>query len=655
MTEPGRKKEKGRDQGEVACGEPNEGERAFSFWSVHPELPTFVDLSPFACGQERSSTGRCWKGDFTGRPELLVDILPILREELSILAPRSIEWTLASLRAWWRVFDEAERADSNKEQPRVCRVEDITELHQLVSRRMNMTVATHTAFVRIVNLRLFQKNRPPLYWRLPTKSPLKSEAPTAHEIQRIRLALKRRWFAAIDRWAAADLWPTDLTRAKLPKPKRAEHVHSIYRGVVQTAGRALPTGAQAAVVLGLKECPRWLPLGEGISGLYPTGDDVRAAFHLCLLISGWNVSSLLDLVASDDLVERHPTSDDYHLVRSRKRRGNSEQLVVGRDRRSDSVGSILRTLMSRSAPLRAQLADEASKLMDGANGIPSMERRLELNRLRKMSSSPWLFANFKANTIMCLTQQNLYKVGKSGMYLQELIRQINCANAVGAVKVRDTITAGDFRDAYIGFAYEFSNYSLLTAQSAAGHKSVRTTQTYLRHRAWKEHSSKVVRRLTEAAWDEIETQRSLDPAVLRERIRCGEISVQQRLALHEHRASTTRVGVRCRDFRNPPAAVDPDHVDGGGCRTQRCTLCPHAIVSTDSFDLLARRQAELEWVRENIPVQSWSRANFEDELTNASLLLGMFDTEQVNSCLQKWRAAIQAGAHRVMHFDGQHS
>lgn len=240
-------------------------------------------------------------------------------------------------------------------------------------------------------------------------------------------------------------------------------------------------------------------------------------------------------------------------------------------------------------------------------------------------------------------------------FLRRVIQEINASQSADR-QIRNSITPSDFRDAYIGFAYEFSNYSVLTAQVAATHKRSSTTQTYLGHKAWRAHSAKRIREFSTTLWREIKIHRSVDPAVLRSTMEQGEVSAEERKRLAAFRKNRTRVGVGCKDRLNPPATIAPEHVHGSSCRVQRCCLCPtHAIVYDDSYDHLARRQAELEDIRDKVPVPVWTESSFPQELENTEATLQLFAASLVLDRLNHWRNEIKVGRHMVISMEGAYT
>ncbi len=667
MAEPSRKKNKGRHTpnlvtisvesstpGTTAFSRSND-ENSLCFSTQHPTEPCEVDLTEFATGltKEDIRIGKqTWVSDFIGRPELIADLLPIIKQEWMLAANSSIKTYFNVLRAWWRTLDEAEKNNA----ARVTGVEVLHELHYSISRKMKLNANTHSHFLRLVNLRRKQKNLPTLYWPSPDKKRSNSDVPAEWEMNKIRHELKHGWFAALLRWKAGDKHQPDMLSWKgESRDTWHTHDHAVYRAIIENTGHPFPSQKVVAKALGYKNRTGWLNIREPISGLYPISDDIRYAFHLCLLYAGWNSATLIDLDVTKRFVESHPTNPDYHVIYGFKKRGRSEHFCIGRNKRSDAPGSILRTLVERTKPLREWVIKELTEVdqmlkEDTVSGSHKTELIKSRLLLQERSKSPWLYVDPEGG-IVHLTNQNCSIKKGSGSFIRHVIQTLNLHEPPDR-QVRESITAGDFRDAYISFAYEFSGYSILTAQRAAMHKSATTTQIYLGHKAWKAHSAKKVNGFGTAMWNEIEIHGTVDPTILRARMEHGDVTEEERKRLADYRIKT-RIGVGCKDPKNPPPEVAPNHQQGSSCRIHRCTLCPqNAILFDDSYDGIAMRLAELENFRDNISVTVWVNSSFNEELDTAENLLKRFDPALVQERLVHWREAIKSGLHTPIGWEG---
>jgi hypothetical protein len=238
--------------------------------------------------------------------------------------------------------------------------------------------------------------------------------------------------------------------------------------------------------------------------------------------------------------------------------------------------------------------------------------------------------------------------------LSTLIEELNTHRGESE-KIDETLKIGDFRDAYISAQYRRSNYSWIVAHLAAGHKNVRSLVTYLRKRQWKAHGEKAVQEFTEALWSEIRVTKALDPAVLHALVQRGEVSEEQRNRWVAYK-DRTRVGAGCKDFNNPPKALVPEHEPGGGCRVQRCTLCPNAVIFHDSMDPLARRLAQLRAIKERVPLPSWHSSSWPLEAdATEKILFENWDTGLVDSRIAYWKSKVEDTVHLLLEMEGDYA
>lgn len=641
-------------------------ENQYIFWTFNQQDPHLVDLTEFATGKtaENITGGKHnWTTDFRGRPSLIAELIPAIKHLHGFNRSASVSLLQEGLRFWWRVFEEAESSSTEEghTQAHVHSVADLQILHHHIARRMRVGRRCHNSFTRIANLVRVQMKLPPLYWPSIESEPIPSEVPETWEVERIRHALKRQWFDALSRMKAADKNQADLWGWKHTYFKeRGIHVHEVYRAVIELTGHPLPSTKQVRDAIGVSFTPDWMqPISTPIAGLYPTRNDVRAAFLLCLMYSGWNVATLADLNVDDRFVEPHPTDPGYHVVYGFKMRGQSEQYCIGRNKRSDAPGTILRVLVERTRPLRElvriELVEVDRRIADGVASAQELNELLkQRKKLMERVRSPWLYPDPHGFGVVHITSDNLnYRTSyrTTGTYLSGLIKAINLRQPPEK-QIRTNIVPGDLRDSYIGFAYEFSNYSVLTAQIAAGHKSAETTQGYLRHKSWKAHSAMTIHKFQTVMFREIEECKSVDPTILRAHMEWNGIADDERARLAEHRKNRSRIGVACKDPTHPPLTISPTHA-GGGCRIQRCTLCPeNAILLPDSYDGIAMRVAELEFLRANTPVTVWTNSSFLEELANAESVLELYDPARVEERLVHWRGEIEAGQHKAITWEG---
>lgn len=643
---------------EFACSEE------LVFWTLNQSDPVLIDLTEFSVGKSRDEVkgGRSlWAGDFRGRPRLIKELMPAIRCLHGQSRKNTIDMLLQTLRFWWRVFEDIdlEEETSGIKLNAVNGCEDINIFHHNIAVKKGIRSTNSSIFIRLINFSRAQKGLPPEYWPNVAKINHTSDIPEHWEIERIRHVLKRLWLDVIKRWENADKYCMDIDGWKETHYReRKRHIHEVYRAVIGITKNNLPSFAEVIRVLGFSSKPRWMePLAEPMAGLYPLSDDVRSAFMLCLIYTGWNVSTLASMNIELRFLEDHPTNKDYHVIFGHKERGNSEHSYIGWNNRQDSPGVILRSLIARTQPLReivrAQLQQVDMEITKGRN---DNFRLIELMKLRKVLAarvvSPWLYVDTH-NVSICHVTADSANNSSEGTFLRNVIDMTN-RKLPDDKKVSRAIVPGDFRDAYIGFAYEFSNYSVLSAQLAAQHRRAETTRIYLNKRRWKAKSSKEINKFQTFFFNEISERRSVDPTVLKGLMEDGEVSSDARARLEQYRRNRTRLGVGCKNPFKPPKNISPKHA-GGGCLIQRCTLCvEHAILLPESYDGLAMRQVELEYLRERIPVTAWLHSKFSDELDNTELALTYYKDDLVLERLKYWRSEIASGRHVIVLMDGDY-
>lgn len=378
----------------------------------------------------------------------------------------------------------------------------------------------------------------------------------------------------------------------------------------------------------------------------PAAPDQSEVFNLLVLFllrTGWNRSTAMALDLGT-CIAQHPTSTDHHVVRAVKTRGNTEQAAIGLEKSVLSPGNLLRFLGRATHGLRAQVQHEIDRLRSSPDLSDPDQWRMKLAQLEGLVSSPWLCEIRRGLGVTTISPT---------LSMRSIVREMNEA-AEPEFRVPETITVSDLRDAYIGFSYEYSGYSWMVAKIAAGHKSLRALKAYLRQRQWKEHGEKKVRLFGESLWTLIEQRQIVDPAILHAMVERGQITegqVQRWLA-HKDR---TRVGTGCTDFRNPPRRLSPEHVEGSGCRVQRCVLCEHAIVFPDSADHLCRRLAELKSIQTTIPLTAWLESSLPEEMEITEATLNRLDPDTVARCLTFWTSEIEGGRHRPIDMEGSYA
>jgi hypothetical protein len=648
------------------------------FYTSHQTKACAVDLIVFKEGQQtRPNRGGIWAGPFAGRPELIAQLAPAIRDQLSPLAEKSVGLYLVSLRAWWRLFDAVEASAAGAMRS-LTSVAQLSDVHRQFALDQGMRRTEFGLFLLLANTTRTALGLKPLYWQAPEDKAANRHLPPQWQTDAVRRELKHRWFSVIDRWSLAD----ELRRGRVPLVDRdtAPEVYAEQERLLRNYERF---DAVVAATSNLRPqldsltdggtyqsfYKQGFNIGDMLRGSYPDGDDVRAAFHLCLATTGWNPAVLLSLDVTQVFIEQHPKDPGRYILRGVKARaGSTEQLNEGLFKSQGSAGVVIQTLMARTTvlrdSLRADLQLHKTELMQmtssAAHSLADIEAlRSRITALEQGLRSPWLFLSSGKAGTQWLTDNNFAKGSERGgggysTYLGDLVTAVNVRQPPERQLAR--LKPSDLRDAYAAYVYHASGGSVLSVMKALGHREVRSTQGYLHNTLLKEEHRKLFGIFSDALWTEMETHGRVDPTILAMRSRSGDVSSEQRERLHSYRTlMLSRLGVGCIDPKNPPRHIDPNFkADGKAmCHVQRCTLClENAVLLPESLPGLCRRLAELRFLRSQMSVAAFQESSFLEELDNTELALLAFDAEESRGLVEQWEGRIASGAHRVIEFDG---
>lgn len=660
------------------------------FWTNHPTENTLVDLHPFADGEFEnphplgSKTGT-WGGPFTGRPQLIAELAPALEARCALRGSGSVKRYARALRVWWRLFDSLENAPvpGGQQIARIESVTDLNELHEAAAHRSGVAPDPFQSFLSIVNdarrlLRLLA-----LLWVPPKEGdPVRILIPE-DQVRELKTVLKQDWEHVRRTWVrndairaeaarrAAGESPSDLSEEEERLLKNWQHFQKIQQHTALT----LPTGEQ---LLDKWKCNQSLSdHGLEISVmraiLFPAVEEAEIAFHLALMNSGWNPSTLNHLDASSPfLVTDHP-KDNKQLVLSadgdeqatlqadKPRARGKTQFCTGLKKHSSSTPMIVATYLKRVELLRELLkrdyqaaSAELASMQTAGEAKEIIEKQVKrVQETRQGCSSVWLYVDRynKINWFDGMNPPRLVRKVKSTpiTYLGMVLERLNARRGREGKAAIPHVTPSDFRDIYARWVYILSGGNILAVMLALGHSSPRSTGRYLDNNIFSAENDEQARRFMTHLFAELERGR-VDLTILAQLVRYGPLTPEMEARLSEYRQlMRSRVGAGCVDPRHPPAHVAPGHVEGRLCGTQRCLKeCTHAKFLPESLDGIAMRVEELQAMSDRLPRETWLRGEYEEELEAGTYLLDtLYPPEAVAEARAKWREHIATDRHLV--------
>ncbi|WP_158515224.1 hypothetical protein [Paraburkholderia phytofirmans] len=637
------------------------------FWTRHAH-PQYMDLTVFRDGEAHAPTGRggtTWLGPFTGRPQLIAELAPAIRELCEYAAPSTASQYRYSLRAWWRLFDAVESSALQPDSVRVETFADVTELHRQRAYDEGMSRTVFSAFTKLLNLVRKSRGVARLYWDPPEDSPPVRHLPPQWQIDQIRFHFKRNWFAALARWERAE----QLLAGEPPLNVIEEGLLKNYQrfdAAVTRTGSPRPSAEEIwGEMIPSTFNNRGYSIPQMLDGRYPNAYDIRVAFHLCLASTGWNPSTLLALDVDTNFIEPHPKDPTRYLMTGYKARSKSEQATEGLRKSRGSAGGIIQELIARTEPLRRQLRKDIEQLRNryaelatsGAAHEELSAIRRQLVRLEQGVKSPWIYLTSTRDAIVWLEQNKATHSrglrGGRNSFLEDVVEEINAKQP--ADRQLSKLKAGDFRDAFAAYAYRISGGMVLYVMKVLGHKHPTTTQIYLDNTLLNSESDRLYRSFSNSLWHEIRVHGRVDPTIVAKWSRDGTVTDSERARLSEYRSlRRSRIGVGCKDPMHPPKHIAPSfEADGTAmCNVQRCTLClDHAVIFPDSLSGLCKRLAELYQIRSGMSAVAFLESSFGEEINNTEAALKHFDKDLVQASLALWQTRIASGEHRVVAFE----
>lgn len=664
-----------------------ENQNPLVFWTLHDTKACLVDLTDLALGQARPKKAGLeerWSGPYTGRPSLIDELAPAIREKLVWAAERTCQGLVANLKSWWRLFDDMERENQDtglKVQPVSC-VRDLTHLHhQLAVQKFSAN--TFSAFRSIADATRRALGEPPLAWVGPGERSTTRRLPTPDQARQLFLHIKREWLDAVDRWNMVE---NLRTGTQFPENDRQVSLHRNALYFIQTQETLSAQGKYYVTVDDLlggwstnREASRAAMARAGLStqvmheAIYPTSTDIRMAFHLALIGGGWNVQTLLDLNVKSNAIgsartpflKDHPQNSDRYILTGFKSRGKSDQILHGDWKADRSPGRIIRLLVERTWPLRLEILDQLKDAqielkrahVENTDQILITRLKKHILELQRKSTSVWLYIG--KGSIEALSATTFDKNARTAQFLRQIIDRINERKSnIGSTENLPGITASDFRDIFAEYVYRTSGGSVLAVKRLLGHRSLDSTTKYLNNSVINQEGARIFVRYTNAFWNMVSVEGGVDHTVLRQVTEQGMILPIHMVRLDEYRGlKRSRIKMGCRDPQNPPARLDPFFIADGKeiCTMQRCTLCEHGVLTPESFEGLTMRFSELAFLKARIPIEYFTRGgdiSFQAEMNNTEAALKCFDPEKVQKSMDMWAERLSKGIHRMPEFNG---
>lgn len=670
----------------VRVDAPESGD-ALVFWTRHEKEPVEVNLHPFATGQKearRQGGGRKFIS-FTARPGLIHQLAPAIEETLLYAAKASVQTFLHALRSWWRILDAVEAAAVAAGQPMAC-VDDVrllTQVHSEFAHRSGMKRTRFSRFRAIADTTRRALGGSQTYWESPEDTSAKKHIPPEEQRKALRIALKRSCRNVLERWSKSDLLsqiavePEDPQEAILHR-----HVHYM-RKIQRKTDKVLPTSDELYDgVVSATLNYRGISLGLLRESCFPSLRDADAVWHLCLLNTGWNPSTLTALDVTKKFLFDHFKDDPsdshrrfvlspqtYELVGEKERAGGKEQVVTGQWKTKDGPGHLIKTYLERVAPLRElltqKLVQETLKYEDmvreGAGYAVCASQFTQVKALEQGCRSVWLYLNRRGNIawISNVTTRGGMVNEEQVSYVDEVVHALNTQRAADnerRAKNKESplaplapvprVAAKDFRVWFADYVYRASNGNILQVRKELGHSRLRTSLSYVDSNILNQDASNAARRFLTILVSELDAGR-LDLTILAHLYRDGHLSPEQEELLSQARTlPRSRMNIACKDALHPPAHINATADEG--CDVQRCMLCvENAVLLPESLDGIAMRVEELRALQGFLPIGTWAEDSYDIELKNNLMALRKFDLNRGLIARQKWARAITAGEHYV--------
>lgn len=371
---------------------------------------------------------------------------------------------------------------------------------------------------------------------------------------------------------------------------------------------------------------------EAYAANAPTALEVAASVLIVSMETGW-----IDAVAGIDLssnwytIRRSEDVDnlgktDSVALHSRRPKTSKQLTAIGLAGARFRSFQVIRALQSRSEFLRASLLVRRRILERELRLATSVEEIAEIDFRLK---SPWLFFNPKhigvkavgifsasimKNNLKIIKEMAITALSRRKRDREELITSIQ------------SFRWSDARDGFAAHLYEQSRGNIFIVQKALSHNDISVTRHYLRQRRMLKQRFNAFRDVMQAILDELRSGRILDPTVLFLTLHQPDFGPKDREKIAKYR---TRMGMGCVDPTSPSTLIAPGHSKGALCAVQRCILCRNGVIFADASDGLAKRHAELIWLRRISNPMRWLTSTFSWELEAIELARDELFTDQI--------------------------
>ena len=534
-----------------------------------------------------------------------------------------------------------------------------------------MTRHSFNMFIRAVNAVRIALGTHPLYWDAPEDVPPDRVLPPEAHIDAVRFGIKRKWDAVLEEWRV-----NDAVKAHQFTPssdcERITHRHWLYFRDAQESTKTL-IPCTIDLLNGIDQKVFTDRTGLTLTGLrateFPTRVQIDIAFHQCLIGTGWNLSTLFALDAeSPDTLRTHPKAAQqyvlgdatYELCGKKARARNATQHVFGLWKTTSGPGYIVREVLARTGPLRAELKARLTQALQDYDAIPNEAANYEekkhqflvVQSLQAGIHAVWLYVD-RTGEINWLRQKNMgaYSSEEGQVQLvKAVIVEINAVRAGrGKEEISADVTASDFRDMFALYVMQRTGGDLFTLMKALGHKFIATTECYVDNNILNAKRDAEATAVLDNIFGQLQAGR-LDLTTLAHMARFGEVTADMDQRLAEYRMLMRSVhGVACKDPLHPPSTIQGPPQPGKRCQSQRCFLdCEHAIFLPESLDGVARRAEELRDLQSVLPLDTWMTGKFDVEQRNCERSLStLYERSKVADARSRWCAEISSGRHLV--------